>query len=303
MAMEEYNIIDNNGRKSKLTWGANLSSQLVEKKSKASKFIPIPVDEGIYGRNKNGFAISHSSQLENPAYLRDTYLKSKNHKGWTFTNNSDLDGDGRYDTVVYDADHRPMVWNGYHYVRNAPLLEREDFMRNPDNEAKYGYSIKKYKFDKKSPFEKLLSVAAKHIYDQIKGLTKGVSSQKVILFDLSTNFLKTWIKQAIIIPQLIRTGLIKGITVQQYIDALAELAENKDVNPDYKYGSAVDLMALFKIATKILDKFPETDAKQQFAKIANVDFNAVYQVYTKYGPFEGGNKIRFIIEWIQALNV
>lgn len=297
--MEEY-VVNNNQRKSKLTWGAGLNSQLVPKNVK-SKFEPIPVDNGIYGRNQQGYVISHNSQLENPQYLRDVYLKSKYHKGWSFTNNSDLDGDLIPDTVVYDEKHNPMVWNGYHYVRNAPMLEREVFMQNPDNEEKYGYSIKKYKFDKKSPFEKILSVAAKYTYDNIKAITNNVSTQKIILSDLSTNFIKTWIKQAILIPQLIKTGLIQGITIQQYVAALNDLVKHKDSDPEYKYGKAVDLMALFKLASKIFDSLPERDAETEINKIKNVDYSVIYKVYSKYAPFQGGNKIRFIIDWIDML--
>ena len=297
--MEEYN---DGQRKSKLTWGARLNSQLVPPTKKGkSKFQSIPIDESIYGKNQRGYVISHSSQLENPLYLKD-YVNTKYHEGWTWRNDQDLDGDGKNDTVVYDAEGNPMVWNGYHYVRNVPMLEREEFMQNPENEAKYGYSIKKYRFDQKSPFEKTLHSVAKNIYDNLKYL-KDPQARQMVLADLTTNFLKTWIKQAIIIPQLINTGLIKGITVQQYYDELMKLATIKKNNPDFKYGQAVDLMALFKLASKILDSIPPRDVDGLYGQVSKPDTNTIYQSYKIIGPFSksAGTKILFIAEWVNMI--
>lgn len=290
------------GRKSKLTWGADLSSQLVPKQVKA-KFSPIPVDEGIYGRNKTGYVISHSSQLENPLYLND-YVKTKYHEGWTWRNDQDLDGDNKNDTVVYNAEGKPMVWNGYHYVRNAPMLDREVFMQNPDNEAKYGYSIKKYKWDIKSPFEKMLHNIAKNYYNQIKSGIEDGPQKKIVLSDLSTNFIKSFIKQAILIPYLIDVGLIQNISIQGYINALAEVAQNKDVNPEYKYGKAADLMALFKLASKVLDTLTPDQANRAQRIILQMNAGDIYKNYKKYHPFssKGGNKLRFIIDCAVAFS-
>ena len=293
-------------RKSKLTWGAGLNSQLVPptKKSK-SKFQPIPVDENIYVRNKDGYVIGHSSQYENPIYVRD-FITRKNNRlkegepEWS-SRIADLDGDGRDDMVIYQGEN-PMVWNGYHYVRNAPMLEREEFMQNPENEAKYGYSIKKYRFDQKSPFEKTLHSVAKNIYDNLKTLDDPQERQ-IVLADLTTNFLKTWIKQAIIIPQLIKTGLIRGITIKQYYDELMKLATIKKNNPDFKYGKAVDLMALFKLASKILDSLPPRDVDGLYGQVSKPDTNTIYESYKVIGPFSqsAGRKILFIASWVKMI--
>ena len=184
----------------------------------------------------NRYSLKEGKDLMTPAC--SSFEKNSN-------NNSDLDGDLIPDTVVYDAEGKPMVWNGYHYVRNAPMLEREVFMQNPENEEKYGYSIKKYKFDQKSPFEQMLHNIAKTYYDQIKAGIPDAPEKKIVLSDLSINFIKTFIKQAIMIPYLIDVGLIQGIQIGGYIAVLKTLAENKDADPDFKYGKAVNLMALF----------------------------------------------------------
>ena len=252
------------------------------------------IDNAVYAQNSNGYVLSHNSMLENPVYLRDKYLKSKYHQGWRYEN-VDLDNDGQKDTVVYDASGNPVVWNGYHYVPNSFMLERENFMQDPENEAKYGYSLKKFKHDIKSTFDKLLSDLASNLHKELK------TYFTVIPADLSSTNLKTIIKQAYLIPYLIQNGIITKITLQEYINELTSFAQFKKTYPDAKSTEAKSLMALYRRATYILEKLPERDIVaiiNNIRKLIVVD--NIANICGKYIPIKGANKDMAVIELINS---
>ncbi len=67
------------------------------------KLARIPIDSSVYSKSKDGYVLAHDSQYENPLFINE-YLKKDKQKGWSYTNNTDLDGDGYNDTVIYNAD-------------------------------------------------------------------------------------------------------------------------------------------------------------------------------------------------------
>lgn len=260
-------------------------------------FQRIPIDDSIYGKNSQGYVIAHSSDYEKPLYVED-YVKRMNKKkgeeGLWKHELTDLDGDGYDDMVIY-RDDKPMVWNGYHYVSNKPMIGREQFMQDETLGPQFGYSMKKYKFSLKSEFDQMLSNVAKSVYDQYK-LAKV---PKQVLNDLSTNTIKTIIKKCIIIPYFISTKSIP-ITLEQYKEEIAQLINLKNQYPDFKSSEASSLQAVFKYAKKnIFDNLTSQAVKELEVVIRQkINLNDISELYKKCLPFEKANKDKFCLQYI-----
>ncbi len=271
------------------------TDRATRKENRKAGIATVPyIDSNVYAQNKYGYVLSHNSQLENPLEL-DKFVNTKYHKGWKWNKNVDLDGDGNFDTVVYDASGKPVVWNGYHYVPNVNMLERENFMRDPNN-AQYNYSIKKFKYEIKSDFEKALSELASSLH---KGLKVYFP---VIPNDLSSSNLKTIIKHAYMIPVLIQKGYIRQITIEQYVDELIKFGEYLKAKPNAKASEAKSLMALYRRATQVLDSLPQAELQSLLSTVqAYIHPDNVANICSKYLPIKGVNKVYVVLELIQNL--
>ena len=275
--------------------------QALTDRRKAGIFTGPYIDDNVYAQNKYGYVLSHNSQLENPLEL-DKFVNTKYHKGWKWNKNVDLDGDGNFDTVVYDASGKPVVWNGYHYVPNVNMLERENFMRD-ENNAQYNYSMKKYKWERKSSYEKVISTVAKICYNYIKEQVKDAENKKVILADLSTQFFKTFIKQSVLVPNFItQTNIVHP---NAYKNELLKAAAAYKANPDYKMSVQHEIMKVFKLAGQYYDELPD-DLCKALAERLRTMFNAnqlnkILSDYMRIGPFKAGDKLRFAAEYVNVV--
>lgn len=281
---------------------------------KHSKLPYIPVDEGIWGQNKNHYVIGHSAEYEKPLFVED-WVKRKNareskRKGGPLHEYSskfdvDLDKDGELDTVIYQDD-KPIVWNGYHYVANYPMLDREKFMHDRELAEQYGYKMSKYRFSQMSSFDQKLSELAKEIYAMVKKWSKTQRNKDIIRKDLGTQFWKTFIKTYWGCYLLIKSGKIvsktgKPLTMKQFKGELHLAAEKYDADEDYRITKDRNLMALFRTLSKIYDDMTE---EEQIKHIQNAEeavagaLQGILEEYLNYtngsSKFKSGDKLHFI---------
>ena len=185
----------------------------------------IPIDASAWAKTGQGYVLAHDSQYENPLFV-PKFLANKKKEGWTWSNNVDLDNDGKLDTVIYDKEKQPIFWNGYNYVDNVSMLGREKFMQNPDNE-KYEYMMSKYKYDMKSDYEKILTDIGKKCHNIIlkylESTNANDSDKKRAKRDLSTQFFKSFMKDVLLTSQYIKDNKIT--TIDNYIAELNNLAK------------------------------------------------------------------------------
>lgn len=267
----------------------------------------IPIDNSAYARSKDGYVLAHDSQYENPLFVPE-FLKGKNQKGWTWDRTKDLDGDGELDTVIYNENHQPMFWNGFHYVDKYPMVEREKFMMNPDNK-KYDFMMSKYKYDIKSNYEKVLTDVSIMCHEHIKDLTRNLDSKsrKQVLSELSSQFFKSFVKEAFLIPTYINQYQI--CSIEAYKNELLEVANGFDNDKKYKMGKHRELMKVFRLMNDELSDPAKTPNEKLLSlkdslirSITGEMLNNLFSNYAQNNGFvKGGDKIRLIVRYINML--
>ncbi len=259
----------------------------------------IPIDDSAWAQSKNGYVLAHDSQYENPIYLRQL-VKKKKYEGWNYTTNEDLDQDGENDTVLYDAKGKPVFWNGYHYVDKYPMIQREKFMHDPDNE-KYQYKLSVYNYERKTSYDKVLTDIAKNCHEIIKDLVRKLNAaeRRKKTSDLSTQFFKSFIKEALLAPTFIIDNKI--CELDAYVAELEEIAANFDEDKDYKMGRHREIMKIFRMVNDKYndEKVPEgvilgvRRALEDYFTEGKVQ--AILNAYDSQNGFtENGDKLRFI---------
>lgn len=245
----------------------------------------IPIDESAWSRNKQGYVLAHDSQYENPKFIPE-FLKGKKQKGWSWSAKEDLDGDGRLDTVIYNEKQEPMFWNGFHYVDNYPMLEREKFMMNPENE-KYDYMMSKYKYDIKTDFEKVLTDISKDCHEYVKEAVKSLAKRKQFMSDLSSQFFKTFIKQVLLAPDFARKN---GITTPAIIKAeLLKAAEGFARDENYRMPQHhKELMKLFKVVNKYYENASVGELQSLRTNITEQMKQIMDTILNQYGALSNG---------------
>ena len=275
-------------------------------RSKRKPYIPIGQDAWL--KNRDGYVLAHDSMYENPIYIKK-FLQGKGKENWDWDNTKDYDGDGKKDTVIKDANKVPIFWNGYHYVDNKYMLDREAFMQDPENEKKYQYKMSKYKYDMKSDYEKLIYNFAKNSHERIVAENRN---DKSTIRDLSTEFFKTFIKQVLIYQLYILKNKITS--KENYVNELRKIAQGFKNDPNYNKHMAKnhkEIMRVFKLAkdyyTKLLDK-NETQQNNLFQFLKDKFMPLLPDIYQNYKKLNTtfdtkGLKQEFIISFVISTKV
>ena len=268
----------------------------------------IPIDASAWAKTGQGYVLAHDSQYENPIYIKQ-FLKGKKQKDWSYTTNEDLDDDGNLDTVIYNAQKQPVFWNGYHYVDKYPMVQREKFMQDPDN-AIYEYKLSKYNYERKTSYDKVLTDIAKNCHEIIKDLVRKLEAgtRRQITSDLSSQFFKSFIKEALLAPTFIIENNI--CELDAYVNELKVIAGLFDQDKDYKMGRHREIMKIFRMVN---DKYNDEKVPEGVIKgvrraledyFTEGKVQAILQAYTAQSGFnKNGDKLRFIANNAETIDI
>ena len=244
---------------------------------------------------------------ENPIYIKK-FLQGKGRENWKWDNTTDYDKDGKNDTVIMDENKVPIFWNGYHYVDNKYMLDREAFMQDQQNEEKYQYKMSKYKYDMKSDYDKIIYNIAKEAHDIIIGKDRN---DKSTIRDLSTEFFKTFIKQVLLTQKYILDNKITS--KDTYVNELIKIAQGFERDPNYNKHMAKnhrEIMRVFKLAKDTYKKIVQNNQEQQqklnkyLATKMTALLNDIYKAYKDNNlNFDiKGSKQKLIISFVKSTN-
>ena len=225
-------------------------------KVKAPKGQVYGFDETNFGRvNSNGYVLTHNPKYANPSYVlpmidRKNAKLSKddreNGRSWRAVYHQDFDKDGKADVAIFEPKGQMKYFNGYSFQPNQHYLDMIEYYNNPNyKDDKWAYA--KYQDIGKRDYELALKAKAKEIRKLLK-------TDKELYKKVSSTFIQDLMYHYIILPVLINTGKIKGLTVQDYANMLAT-----QMNSGEKLVKNRELMALYRLGRKAIEDEYITD--------------------------------------------
>ena len=161
-----------------------------------------PIDNNLFNITKN-YNIERDVKLMNPKYVNEKVLTKlnkgipENENKWRFDNSQDIDKDDFVDSVIYNPENQPMVYNGYIYT--DPRLTRyrnRYFYEHP--EQNYNDYEGLYEFVKNEN----LNTFVKSCFDM--SFNKLPDKVKELLKDYKVK-LRNWFKRFVVIPAIFNT--------------------------------------------------------------------------------------------------
>ena len=244
-----------------------------ERKKRSLKYTPLNQDN-ILGFTKSKLDVRHNNKFMNPYYVNNLIQTDERYQGWTFEDDKDIDGDYVPDSVVYDPQHRPVYFNGYYNRPNDNTMKKKAFYHNPQYKNR-NWDNDAYSEYEKNLYEIMLIRTSKDFKPGLKERIKQRSQElgihdeedvKVYLKDLSPGFVRDIIHKFIVIPLLISTGRITGVSLDQYAQMINQTLTQKAFYMK-------DYMALMRVAKKVCSNLTPQEIDNLNQRIRQIVLN------------------------------